>query len=133
MPPPAASKPARRESGFRAEPEQSNERAAIWWVAVITAGIVVGSVVCAVVAYAAGWFVLTRHDVITLEEFERLETGMTVEQCNQIVGEQGVESFSANSFGQSDRVFAWQNSGGTVVTAAFTNNRLHSKIQLGLK
>jgi hypothetical protein len=111
----------------------SSGKSAGWWIGVITAGIVAGSVACAAIGYAAGWIVLNTQDVVTLAEFEQLKTGMTIEQANEIVGAKGTEQMETNALGHRMTVISWQNSGGTTASASFTNGKLDSKFQLGLQ
>ena len=111
----------------------SSGKSAGWWIGVITAGIVAGSVACAAIGFAAGWIVLNAQDVVTLAEFEQLQTGMTIEQANEIVGAEGTEQIETNALGHRLTVISWQNSGGTTASASFTNGKLDSTFQIGLQ
>lgn len=138
--PSASRRPAQPPSTFR--PAQSQqprptmaakpEKSAGWWVAVIAGGVVVGSVVCAAVGFAAGWFAFSVQDVVTRAEFEQLAVGMTMDEANAVIGTKGVEQLETNAFGERFKVLAWQNSNGTVVTASFDNGKLQSKFHVGL-
>lgn len=141
MPPASGKTPQPKPSTFRPAAQKpvpvatlaSSGKSAGWWIGVITAGMVIGSVACAAIGYAAGWIVLNTQDVVTLAEFEQLRTGMTIEQANEIVGAKGTEQMETNAFGHRVTVISWQNSGGTTASASFTNGKLDSKFQIGLQ
>ena len=71
----------------------------------------------------------------TMQEFNRLQTGMTISDVNRIIGCPGTE-LSRAEFGDSSTVrFMWEGSGSWLgnMNATFQDGRLMAKAQMGLK
>jgi hypothetical protein len=75
------------------------------------------------------------HAGVTMDNYNRLQTGMSYAQVVAILGEQGVE-LSSNEFGGYRNVmYKWDGYGGigANMNAMFQNDHLISKAQMGLK
>lgn len=78
---------------------------------------------------------------VTRAAYEALAVGMTHEQCVEIIGTEGEESASTTlpGFGSTSettsQIYLWRAEGFMAgnITAAFTNGKLTSKAQIGLK
>jgi hypothetical protein len=71
--------------------------------------------------------------VVTKAHYDQLETGMSYEQAEQLIGKKGEEQVSTETGGIATKSFAWYNQPPTsFVTATFQNNKLISKTQVGL-
>lgn len=112
----------------RRRAKQSSGRA----VFVIAAGVFVALCLYVTVDGLVAWAALKTQDVITLAEFEALKPGMSMDEATNIVGVKGSENMQIDAFGRSLTVVSWQNVGGTLATASFTDGKLDSKYQLGL-
>jgi hypothetical protein len=72
---------------------------------------------------------------VTLENYLKIQTGMTYSQVVEILGEPG-EELSRSSFGDITTVmYSWKGKGslGANMNAMFQNDRLISKAQFGLR
>jgi hypothetical protein len=98
----------------------------------ITAGILAAATMSVAVDFLLALAVFKTQDVITRAEFESLKPGMSMDEATQIVGVKGTENIQTDTFGRSLTVVSWQNIGGTVATASFTDGKLQSKFQVGL-
>ena len=73
----------------------------------------------------------------TMAQFNRLKTGMSYQQCVQILGNEG--EFSAENanetYGIAVRMYTWSTHepGAPVILLSFTNGRLDAKSQSGLR
>ena len=72
------------------------------------------------------------EQVITLEKFNRIQKGMTIEQVEKIFGASGkviAENNSSNSIG---RVYSWKNPQGSNAIIEFKDGQVVAKAQAGL-
>lgn len=70
---------------------------------------------------------------VTLEKFNKLETGMTYKQVVEIIGEDGTLSTESSYGNQSLKVYYWYSSNGiSNATVSFSNGKLTAKSQIGL-
>lgn len=70
---------------------------------------------------------------VTLEKFNKLETGMTYKQVVEIIGEDGTLSTESSYGDQSFKVYYWYSSNGiSNATVSFSNGKLTAKSQIGL-
>lgn len=75
---------------------------------------------------------------ITLEEFNRIETGMTYEQVTDIIGGEGTVLSEADITGNPEyktTIYTWEGSGslGANANVTFQGGKVVSKAQFGLK
>jgi hypothetical protein len=134
---PAAGKPATDPAATR--PTNANPRRIVTTKRrpVMRPGIV--AMIATVVLIVAAGVVWSRRPVVTLAEFEQLADGLTVEQCNAIVGVEGTTAFNetlpdfTTTIPTSAAVVVWTNANNTTASAAFVNGRLISKMQIGLR
>lgn len=125
VPPDLAGSHAKASADWSASPRTSNTFP-------LTAAVVVVACVA-----AAGWLIWSRP-VITLAEFNALQVGQSVDECNQIVGTAGDQIMAMDFPPELQSVgdvtgYQWQNADGTVATTSFINGKLHAKFQIGLK
>ncbi len=72
------------------------------------------------------------EQVITLEKFNRIQKGMTIEQVEKVFGASGkviAENNSSSSIGQ---VYSWKNSQGSNAIIEFKDGQVVAKAQAGL-
>ena len=71
----------------------------------------------------------------TMQEFNRLQTGMTIGDVNRIIGCPGTELSRAEFGGSSTVMFMWEGTGSWLgnMNATFQDGRLMAKAQMGLK
>lgn len=125
VPPELAGSHATASADYRAMPRTSN-----------TFPIVAG-VVLLVGLTAVGWLVWSRP-VITLAEFNALQVGQSIDECNEIVGAKG-QQFMAADFPKElqfmpDVVgYEWKNKDGSEAAVSFLDGKLSAKFQEGLK
>lgn len=74
----------------------------------------------------------TTSSTITMAQYNQLATGMAYEAAVAIVGP-GVEASRAESGGNSSVMYTWKNADGSNMLALFSNGKLASKSQYGLK
>jgi hypothetical protein len=75
---------------------------------------------------------LAQEQVITLEKFNRIQKGMTIEQVEKVFGASGkviAENNSSNSIGQ---VYSWKNHQGSNAIIEFKDGQVVAKAQAGL-
>ncbi len=74
-------------------------------------------------------------EYITLEEYNKIETGMTYEEVAEIVGSSGTVSSQVESNGLKIVIITWYGNGvaGSNANVTFTNNAVSGKAQVGLK
>ncbi len=72
---------------------------------------------------------------ITLDEYNRCETGMTYEEVVKIIGEEGEPLAETEIVGINSSAYIWYGNGVTGANAEmyFTDNKLTSKAQIGLE
>ncbi len=75
---------------------------------------------------------IKQPDLITLNEFNQIQTGMTVKQVEEIIGTTG-KLISSNQAGSSvSKLYSWQNQQGSNAIIDFRNDKVSSKAQSGL-
>ncbi len=74
-------------------------------------------------------------EYITLEEFNKIETGMSYEEVQEIVGSAGEVSVQSGSGEFSITMVTWYGNGmaGSNANVTFTNGEVTGKAQVGLK
>lgn len=79
--------------------------------------------------------VYSSEGAITLDEYNRCETGMTYEEVVKIIGEEGEPLAETEIVGISSSAYIWYGNGATGANATmyFTDNKLTSKAQIGLE
>lgn len=71
---------------------------------------------------------------VTLEKFNKIETGMTYQQVVDVIGEEGTLSTESAYGDQSMKVYYWYASDGiSNATVSFMNDKVTAKSQIGLK
>ncbi len=70
--------------------------------------------------------------VITLEKFNRIQKGMTVEQVEKIFGISGKVIAENNSADSVGKVYSWKNSQGSNAIVEFKDGQVVAKAQAGL-
>ena len=71
--------------------------------------------------------------IITLDEFERIKEGMSLQTVEAIIGEKGEFISKTNTDGYSVAMYQWVNKNGSNMNALFSNGRLDTKAQFGLR
>ena len=72
-------------------------------------------------------------DKMTMEKFNKIETGMTYEQVVAIVGSEGELSTESSYGSYSMKIYSWKASNGIAnATVSFTNGKVSGKSQIGL-
>lgn len=70
---------------------------------------------------------------VTLEKFNKIETGMTYQQVVDIIGEEGTLSTESSYGNQSMKVYYWYASNKIAnATVSFMNGKVTAKSQVGL-
>lgn len=74
-------------------------------------------------------------EYISMEEYNKIETGMTYEQVKEIVGSAGEVSSQVESGGYKIVIITWYGNGvaGSNANVTFTNNEVTGKAQVGLQ
>jgi hypothetical protein len=70
--------------------------------------------------------------VVTMAQYEAIQSGMTYEQVSQIIGSAGEEMSRAEMAGFESASYSWQNPDGSNVMAVFSDGALQTKAQFGL-
>ena len=80
-----------------------------------------------------GTDIVQTQEKITLEKFNKIETGMTYQQVVDIIGEEGTLSTESAYGDQSMKIYYWYSSNGiTNATISFMNGKVSAKSQIGL-
>lgn len=76
-----------------------------------------------------------KSEYITLEEYNKIETGMTYEEVAEIIGSSGTVSSQVESNSIKIVIITWYGNGvaGSNANVTFTNNTVSGKAQVGLK
>ena len=74
-----------------------------------------------------------RTQDVTLAQYNRLQTGMTLEEAQGVVGLGGTEMSRTEVGGISTLVIEWKNPDGSSLDATFQNGKLANKTQSGLR
>lgn len=79
--------------------------------------------------------VSSNSEYITLEEYNKIETGMTYEKVVKIVGSKGTVSSQVEMNGINNIIITWYGNGlaGSNANVTFMNNKVQGKAQVGLK
>lgn len=74
-------------------------------------------------------------EYITLDEYNRIENGMTYEDVVNIIGSNGSQTSTVTSNGINITMYSWYGNGaaGSNANVTFTNNTVTGKAQIGLK
>ena len=81
-----------------------------------------------------GTSIVQEQTKMTLEKFNKIETGMTYQQVVNIVGEEGTLSTESSYANQTMKVYYWYASNGiSNATVSFMNGKVTAKSQLGLE
>lgn len=81
-----------------------------------------------------GTTVTQEQEKMTLEKFNKIETGMTYQQVVDIIGEEGTLSTESSYGSQSMKVYYWYASNGiSNATISFMNGTVTAKSQIGLE
>ena len=75
------------------------------------------------------------EEYITMEEYNKIETGMNYKQVKKIVGSSGEVSSQVESNGYKIVIITWYGDGlaGSNANVTFTNDKVTAKAQVGLK
>ncbi len=108
-------------------------------------GIAIGLIVVACLSLFAVLIMLSAHNRkpsidLTLEKYNRIQTGMSYTEVVNIIGYDGTE-MSRNKLDAIPTIskevitvmYMWQNSNGSNMNALFQNDKLMQKAQFGLK
>lgn len=79
--------------------------------------------------------VATSDEYITLDAYNKIETGMTYEEVVEIIGSNGVETSTVTSNDITISIYTWYGNGvaGSNANVTFTNDEATAKAQVGLK
>lgn len=74
-------------------------------------------------------------EYITMDEYNKIENGMTYDEVKQIIGSEGSLTSTVSSNGTTISMYSWYGNGtaGSNANVTFTNNSVTGKAQLGLK
>ncbi|WP_353533427.1 DUF3862 domain-containing protein [Merdimmobilis hominis] len=77
----------------------------------------------------------TRPDYITLKEYNQIKPGQTYSEVVNIIGSNGVSMSETEYMGYTAQVYTWDGNGstGSNATIMFSNGKVLSKAQIGLK
>ncbi len=70
---------------------------------------------------------------LTMEKFNQIKNGMTYEECVEIIGSEGNETFSGGEGKYKVNSYKWDGDNFQFIMLTFTGNKLTSKVQNGLK
>jgi hypothetical protein len=73
------------------------------------------------------------NELITLTKFNQIQNGMTIQQIQELIGNEGKLLGSTNAGNISGKVYSWQNPQGSNAIVEFKNDQVVSKSQAGLK
>ena len=74
-------------------------------------------------------------EYITMEEYKKIENGMTYEEVVEIVGSEGELSANSSVSGYTTSIYTWYGNGvaGSNANVTFQNGKATGKAQVGLK
>lgn len=85
-------------------------------------------------AISALSFLAPNGPKITLDQFNKIQTGMTYDQVKEILGSDGRLSSQTSIMGSTSSLYTWINAGGANLVVTFgTEGTVDSKTQFGLK
>ncbi len=81
------------------------------------------------------WCPRTYNHNITLDEYNQCQTGMSYQECVEIIGGEGEPLAETNILDMNSSVYVWYggSDGISNATLYFTNGKLTTKAQMGLK
>ena len=98
------------------------------WAYVLVTLLIIGGI-CLCVSIPNG----LDSNVVTMAEFNQIQTGMSYEQVVKIIGAPGEEMSRVDLAGYLTIMYGWNNPNGSNMNAMFQNGFLISKAQFGLK
>ena len=74
-------------------------------------------------------------EYITMEEYNKIDTGMTYKEVKKIIGSDGELSSKADSGDMTIEIYTWYGNGvaGSNANVTFTNGEVSGKAQVGLQ
>lgn len=82
----------------------------------------------------SGTGITQKQEKMTLEKFNKIETGMTYQQVVEIAGEEGTLSTESSYANQTMKIYYWYASNGiSNATISFMNGKVTAKSQIGLE
>lgn len=85
-------------------------------------------------AMASLSFLKTNNDSVTLDKFNKVQTGMSYDQVKQIFGSDGYLASETSIMGSTSKLYHWINKNGSNAVITFNNNGVvDSKSPFGLK
>jgi hypothetical protein len=84
-------------------------------------------------AYGGATQNLQQASSITLSEFNAVQTGMSIQQVQTIMGSTGTQTVHQDLAGISGDIYSWQNSDGSNMNVQFQNGAVITKAQFGLQ
>ncbi len=110
------------------------DTAKIWLIVGIIAAVLL-LIACGVTLACLGIFgVWQRGSGVTLDNFNRIETGMTYAEVTEIFGRPGDLSMETDLAGTKVEVYSWRATMGLGnATISFTDGLVASKFQFGLR
>jgi hypothetical protein len=101
-----------------------------WWMFLI---IIVGIAACLWLSLRGSNEQRTEeHSAITKAKYDSIQTGMSYEQVQGIMGEPGEEMSRSEIGGYTTIMCVWKNASGSNMNAMFQNGKLTTKAQFGL-
>lgn len=70
---------------------------------------------------------------LTLTQYNQIKDGMTLAEAERILGGPGTEMSSTSAAGMTYTTRKWEGEGFSSVILSFKDNRVYSRIQVGLK
>jgi hypothetical protein len=138
-----------RRLGAQAEtmPRRSPTRRAVKWIVIVAVCLVAVFVVLGLVisrpsadqanqAYQGAQQNLSpaaQGGGVTLSEFNAIQSGMTLQQVQQVVRSSGTQISNLDTAGTSNWVYQWQNGDGSNMNVQFQNGVVIGKAQAGLQ
>lgn len=102
-------------------------------IAIIFVGICCGISISQNNTTSTGSGIVQEQTKVTLEKFNKIETGMTYQQVVNIIGEEGTLSTESSYGNQSMKVYYWYASNKiSNATVSFMNGKVTAKSQVGL-
>lgn len=81
-----------------------------------------------------GTDIVQNQEKMTLEKFNKIETGMTYQEVVDIIGEEGTLSTESSYGNQTMQIYYWYASNGiSNATVSFQNGKVTAKSQIGLE
>lgn len=104
------------------------------FIVIIAIGIIAASVQNEGIQRAVSG-VNNESEYITLEEYNKIENGMTYDEVKNIVGSAGTETATSSGYGVTITMVTWYGNGiaGSNANVTFQNGLVTGKAQVGLK